>query len=85
MIKQQYRLTVNHQDNYVSVEALYYGPADVDQVILHRYSSAIDLVVDRLFGMAYTIECLSRKTVSDVRSHEYKLTAVLFENKGKGK
>ena len=85
MIKQQYRLTINHQDNYVSVEALYYGPADTDQVILHRYSAAIDGVVDRLFGMAYTIECLSRKTVADVRSHEYKLTAVLFENKGKGK
>ena len=85
MIKQQYRLTINHQDNYVSVEALYYGPADTDQVILHRYSAAIDGVVDRLFGMAYTIECLSRKTVADVRSHEYKLEAVLFKDEKKRK
>ena len=85
MIKQQYRLTINHQDNYVSVEALYYGPADTDQVILHRYSAAIDGVVDRLFGMAYTIECLSRKTVADVRSHEYKLEAVLMKQDKKGK
>ena len=85
MIKQQYRLTNNHQDNYVSVEALYYGPADSDQVILHRYSAAIDGVVDRLFGMAYTIECLSRKTVADVRSHEYKLEAVLMKEEKRRK
>ena len=84
-MKQQYRLTVNQQDNYVSVEALYYGPADVDQVILHRYSAAIDLVVDRLFCMAYTVTCLSRKTVDDVRSHEYQLEPVLFKDELKRK
>ncbi len=77
-MRQSYRLTVTQEHNYVSVEARYYGPANVNILIEHRYSAAIDSTVAALFESAYNVECLSRKTVSDVRSHEYRLDAKMY-------
>ena len=69
------------ENNYVSVRALYQGPADVEQLIKHKYSDAIDAVVDALFQSGYSIKNLTRRTVDDVRSHEYDLHDKLWESK----
>ena len=80
-MKQNYRITITQEQNYVSAEAIYHGPADVNKVIEHVYSAAIDDLVKSLFGRAYELTVLSRKTISDVRAHEYKLTPSMFYDK----
>ena len=52
MLRQVYTVTIVQENNYVSVRALYQGPADVEQLIKHKYSDAIDAVVDALFQSA---------------------------------
>ena len=81
MLRQVYTVTIVQENNYVSVRALYQGPADVEQLIKHRYSDAIDAVVDALFQSGYSIKNLTRRTVDDVRSHEYDLHDKLWEHK----
>ena len=81
MLRQVYTVTIVQENNYVSVRALYQGPADVEQLIKHKYSDAIDAVVDALFQSGYSIKNLTRRTVDDVRSHEYDLHVKLWEHK----
>ncbi len=81
MLRQVYTVTIVQENNYVSVRALYQGPADVEQLIKHKYSDAIDAVVDALFQSGYSIKNLTRRTVDDVRSHEYYLHDKLWEHK----
>ena len=69
------------ENNYVSVRALYQGPADVEQLIKHKYSDAIDAVVAALFQSGYSIKNLTRRTVDDVRAHEYDLHDKIWEHK----
>ncbi len=80
-MRQVYTVTIVQENNYVSVRALYQGPADVEQLIKHKYSDAIDAVVDALFQSGYSIKNLTRRTVDDVRSHEYDLHDKLWEHK----
>ncbi len=80
-MRQVYTVTIVQENNYVSVRALYQGPADVEQLIKHKYSEAIDAVVDALFQSGYSIKNLTRRTVDDVRSHEYDLHDKLWEHK----
>ena len=81
MLRQVYTVTIVQENNYVSVRALYQGPADVEQLIKHKYSDAIDAVVDALFQSGYSIKNLTRRTVDDVRSHDYDLHDKLLESK----
>ena len=81
MLRQVYTVTIVQENNYVSVRALYQGPADVEQLIKHRYSDAIDAVVDALCQSGYSIKNLTRRTVDDVRAHEYDLHDKLWEHK----
>ena len=81
MLRQVYTVTIVQENNYVSVRALYQGPADVEQLIKHRYSDAIDAVVDALFQLGCSIKCLTRRTVDDVRAHEYDLHDKIWEHK----
>ena len=81
MLRQVYTVTIVQENNYVSVRALYQGPADVEQLIKHKYSDAIDAVVDALFQSGYSIKNLSRRTVDDVRALEYDLHDKLWEHK----
>ena len=81
MLRQVYTITIVQENNYVSVRALYIGPADVEQLIKHKYSNAIDAVVDALFQSGYSIKNLTRRTVDDVRAHEYDLHDKLWESK----
>ncbi len=81
MLRQVYTVTIVQENNYVSVRALYQGPADVEQLIKHKYSDAIDAVVDALFQSGYSIKNLTRRTEDDVRSHEYDLHDNLWEHK----
>ena len=81
MLRQVYTITIVQENNYVSVRALYNGPADVEQLIKHKYSNAIDAVVDALFQSGYSIKNLTRRTVDDVRAHEYDLHDKLWESK----
>ena len=80
-MRQVYTVTIVQENNYISVRALYQGPADVEQLIKHKYSDAIDAVVDALFQSGYSIKNLTRRTVDDVRSHEYDLHDKLWEHK----
>ena len=81
MLRQVYTVTIVQENNYVSVRALYQGPADVEQLIKHKYSDAIDAVVDALFQSGYSIKNLTRRTVDVVRAHEYDLHDKLWESK----
>ena len=81
MLRQVYTVTIVQENNYVSARALYQGPADVEQLIRHRYSDAIDAVIDALFQSGYSINCLTRRTVDDVRAHEYDLHDKIWEHK----
>ena len=81
MLRQVYTITIVQENNYVSVRALYHGPADVEQLIKHKYSDAIDAVVNALFQSGYSIKNLTRRTVDDVRAHEYDLHDKLWESK----
>ena len=78
---QVYTVTIVQENNYVSVRALYQGPADVEQLIKHKYSDAIDAVVNALFQSGYSIKNLTRRTVDDVRAHEYDLHDKIWEHK----
>ena len=81
MLRQVYTVTIVQENNYVSVRALYQGLADVEQLIKHKYSDAIDAVVNALFQSGYSIKNLTRRTVDDVRAHEYDQHDKLWESK----
>lgn len=69
----RYTINITQENHYACVEALYYGKENVNSLVAARYSQAIDTLVIGLLGGTHSIECLDRKTVGDVRSHEYKI------------
>ena len=77
-MKEQYQIRITQETNYVCVEGLYLGTGLCKDLTDYRYSTAIDAAVIGLLGNAFNIECLSRKTVADVRSHEYRIDAKVF-------